>query len=73
LVAAGKIEIREYPIPEVPADGGLVEVERAGVCGTDVKYYHGKIRLPLPVILGHEILGRVIKLGRNAGSRTEGS
>jgi alcohol dehydrogenase len=38
----------------------------AGVCGTDVKYYHGKIELPLPIILGHEILGRVVKLGKQA-------
>ena len=68
LLAPDKIEIREYPIPEVPADGGLVAVEMAGVCGSDVKYYHGKIRLPLPIILGHEILGRVVKLGRDAAA-----
>ena len=68
LIAPNTIEIREYPIPEVPPDGGLVAVEMAGVCGSDVKYYHGKIRLPLPIILGHEILGRVVKLGREAAS-----
>jgi alcohol dehydrogenase len=68
LLAPDKIEIREYPIPEISPDGGLVAVERAGVCGSDVKYFHGKIKLPLPVILGHEILGRVLKLGRAAGS-----
>ncbi|HWO43862.1 MAG TPA: zinc-binding dehydrogenase [Candidatus Eisenbacteria bacterium] len=68
LLAPGKLEIRDYPIPDVPADGGLVAVEMAGVCGTDVKYYHGKIALPLPVILGHEVLGRVVKLGRNAAA-----
>ncbi|MFQ5849838.1 MAG: zinc-binding dehydrogenase [Candidatus Binatia bacterium] len=68
LIAPNKIEIREYPIPEIPPEGGLVAVERAGVCGTDVKYYHGRLTLPLPVILGHEILGRVLKLGRDAAS-----
>ena len=68
LWAPEKIEIREYPIPEVPPNGGLVAVERAGVCGTDVKYLHGKIELPLPVILGHEILGRVVRLGREAAA-----
>lgn len=66
LTGPNKIEIREYPVPDIPADGGLLVVERAGVCGTDVKYYHGKIELPWPVILGHEILGRVAKLGRDA-------
>jgi alcohol dehydrogenase len=68
LLAPRTIEIREYPVPEIPPDGGLVAVEIAGVCGSDVKYYHGKIRLPLPIILGHEILGRVVKLGRTAAS-----
>ncbi|MCZ6623886.1 MAG: zinc-binding dehydrogenase [Deltaproteobacteria bacterium] len=68
LLEPNKIEIREYPIPEISPDGGLVAVEMAGVCGSDVKYYHGKIELPLPIILGHEILGRVAKLGREAAS-----
>lgn len=66
LVGPDKLEIREYPIPEIPANGGLVKVEMAGVCGSDVKYLHGKIQLPLPLILGHEILGRVVKIGREA-------
>src|ERR1044072_4136475 len=39
---------------------------RSGICGTDVKYFHGRLDLPLPIILGHEILGRVVKLGREA-------
>lgn len=68
LLGPDKIEIREYPLPEIPPDGGLVAVERGGVCGTDVKYFHGKLKLPYPVILGHEILGRVVKLGRDAAS-----
>lgn len=68
LLGPEKIEIREYPLPEIPPDGGLVAVERAGVCGSDVKYFRGKIKLPLPIILGHEILGRVVKLGPKAAS-----
>lgn len=66
LLAPDKIEIREYPIPDIPDDGGLLKVEAGGVCGSDVKYYHGRINLPLPIILGHEILGRVHKLGSKA-------
>ena len=66
LTAPNTLEVREYPLPDIPPDGGLVAVELGGVCGTDVKYYHGKIELPLPIILGHEILGRVAKLGNEA-------
>jgi alcohol dehydrogenase len=69
LLGPDKLEIREYPIPDIPSDGGLVKVEMAGVCGSDVKYLHGgKSALPLPIILGHEILGRVEKLGKDAES-----
>src|SRR5581483_8531655 len=66
LTAPEKLELREYPIPDIPPDGGLLAVERAGICGTDVKYFHGRLDLPLPIILGHEILGHVVKLGRKA-------
>jgi alcohol dehydrogenase len=68
LTAPNTVEIREYPVPEVAPDGALLEIELGGVCGTDVKYYRGRIELPVPVILGHEILGRVVALGRDAGA-----
>ena len=66
LLGPDKLEVREYPVPDIPPDGGLVKVEMGGVCGTDVKYLHGKLKVDYPIILGHEILGRVEKLGRNA-------
>ena len=67
LLGPDKLEIREYPIPDISPDGGLVKVEMGGFCGSDVKYLHGgKAQLPYPLILGHEILGRVEKLGKKA-------
>src|SRR5258706_6568341 len=67
LLGPDKLEIREYPIPDIPTDGGLVKVEIGGVCGSDFKYLHGgKNGLPYSLILGHEILGRVDKLGKEA-------
>ena len=35
----GKTEIREFPMPEIPADSALMKMEVAGICGTDVKLY----------------------------------
>ncbi|MDB5092075.1 MAG: D-arabitol-phosphate dehydrogenase [Candidatus Eremiobacteraeota bacterium] len=62
-VAPGQMEIREFPMPDIPEDGALVKVEVAGICGSDVKMY-GK---PLPgnfVIMGHENVGTIAKAGK---------
>ncbi|MFN8591715.1 MAG: zinc-binding dehydrogenase [Thermomicrobiales bacterium] len=57
------VAIEEAPVPE-PESGALVaRVELAGVCGTDVHLHHGQLPIPLPLILGHEAVGRVWKLG----------
>ena len=58
------LEAREYPTPEtIPPGGALVEVEMAGICGTDVHLWRGQLPIPLPVILGHETVGRIAALG----------
>lgn len=58
------LEVREYPAPERPSPGGaLVRIEMAGVCGTDVHLWQGQLPIPVPVILGHETVGRIAALG----------
>src|SRR5437660_8327315 len=58
------LEIREYPVPEEVGPGeALVRVEIAGICGTDVHLWLGQLQIPIPVILGHETVGRVEALG----------
>ncbi|GIX47791.1 MAG: 5-exo-alcohol dehydrogenase [Candidatus Tectimicrobiota bacterium] len=69
LVAFGQpLEIRELPIPETLEPGAvLVRTEVASICGSDVHLWQGEVgvrdRLPLPVVLGHEMVGRVVRLG----------
>ncbi len=58
-----RIELREFPMPEIPADGALLKVEVAGICGTDVKMY-AKPVIEAPVIMGHENVGVIAKAGR---------
>lgn len=59
------LEIREYPVPSsLPAGAALVRVEMAGICGTDVHLWHGQLLIPVPVILGHETVGRIDALGQ---------
>jgi L-iditol 2-dehydrogenase len=65
LTAPKKIEIFELPVPEVGDDEVLVKVEQTGVCGTDVHEYKGDPFGYIPVQLGHEGTGTVVKMGRN--------
>ena len=65
---ANKIELREFPMPDIPQDGALLKMEVAGICGTDVKMY----KQPLsggPVIMGHENIGTIAKAGRQFSER----
>lgn len=57
-------EIRKYPLPrEIEPRAALVKVEMAGVCGTDVHLWKGQLPIPRPIILGHETVGVIEKLG----------
>jgi threonine dehydrogenase-like Zn-dependent dehydrogenase len=64
--APGYSEIQEFSMPKVEWDSGLLKVEAAGVCGTDVGAY---AREEPPRILGHEVVGHIVELGAGAGQR----
>jgi D-arabinose 1-dehydrogenase-like Zn-dependent alcohol dehydrogenase len=67
LVDFGKpLEIKDLPIPEVEPRGILVKVEMAGICGTDIHQWKGDLgrRAPLPLVPGHETVGKILKLGQ---------
>ena len=68
----GRIEMQEFPLPEIGDEDGILKMELAGVCGSDPGIFKGKIsRAPrtYPIILGHEIVGRVYKMGKSAQQR----
>jgi len=58
-----KTELREFPMPDIPADSALMKMEVAGICGTDVKLYKTPPTAD-PVIMGHENIGTIAKVGR---------
>jgi L-iditol 2-dehydrogenase len=69
LSGPSTIELQERPVP-VPADDEvLVQVGSVGVCGSDVHYYkHGRIAdmvVEGPLVLGHEVGGRIVDVGRD--------
>lgn len=54
----------EFPLPgELEAGAALIRTEMAGICGTDVHLWRGELPIKLPVILGHETVGRIERLG----------
>lgn len=65
--AAKDLRIEERD-PEVAGPGEVeVAIEAGGVCGSDLHYFNhggfGAIRLREPMILGHEVAGRIVALG----------
>ncbi len=65
LTGLEKIEIKEYPMPTVGDDDILVKVEGCGVCGTDAHEYKRDPFGLIPVALGHEGTGEIVKMGKN--------
>src|SRR6059058_4128239 len=58
------LALRQFDIPSRLEPGAiLVRTEMAGICGTDVHLWKGELPITLPVILGHETVGRIEELG----------
>ena len=55
--------MREFEIPSLQEGEVLIKLEAAGVCGSDVHMLRGEDpRTPLPIILGHEGVGRILEV-----------
>ena len=69
ITGPGRAEVRDIEPPEPGPGQVVVEVERAGVCGTDVEFYTGHMvylrtgEARYPVRIGHEWCGRVTRAG----------
>jgi L-iditol 2-dehydrogenase len=66
----GKVEICNIRDPEINDYQALVETLACGICGTDKKIIDGHLKgvSHYPVALGHEAVGRVIKVGKKVKS-----
>jgi L-iditol 2-dehydrogenase len=72
LTELKKIEVKDFKLPEIGDDEILVKVEGCGVCGTDVHEYKGDPFSLIPVVLGHEGTGEIVKIGKNVKVDTSG-
>lgn len=65
--AAKDLRVEESACEAVGPGEVEVAIEAGGICGSDLHYYHhggfGTVRLREPMILGHEVAGRIIALG----------
>ncbi|NQT59561.1 MAG: zinc-binding dehydrogenase [Bacteroidetes bacterium] len=60
--------IKKFRVENLPAlkpgpNEVLVEIEYAGICGTDLHIYHDTYKDAPPMTIGHEFSGRIIELG----------
>ena len=59
----------DVPRPEVGVNDVLIQVLRTGICGTDVHIYNwdawAQKTIPVPMVVGHEFVGRVVAVGSN--------
>ncbi len=61
------LESVELPVPEPGPGEVLVRVSACGVCHTELDEIEGRTAPPkLPVVLGHQVVGRVEELGKGA-------
>ena len=72
LTAKEHFEIQEYPIPELGDDDILVKMEGCGVCGTDAHEFKRDPFGLIPVVLGHEGTGEIVKVGKNVTKDSAG-
>lgn len=72
MTAPGRIEVTDFPYPKIAPDAALVRIELAGICGTDKHMFKGETTHPggqetaFPIIPGHENVGIIEELGKNA-------
>ena len=71
LVFTGErqMELRDYPIPEVSDDKVLVKVDACAICTWEQRVYTGVKKVEYPFIGGHEMVGKIVKMGKNVDRR----
>jgi len=67
------LNLRRVPIPEPRPDEVLIRVRCCGVCRTDLHVRDGELSAAkFPLILGHQIVGTVLAVGRDTEGLVEG-
>ncbi len=61
--------LEDAPEPEIGINDVLINVDRTGICGTDVHIYKwdawAQKTIPVPMVVGHEFVGEIVQVGSN--------
>ena len=69
-------EIQEFPVPEVAPGAILIKISMANICGSDLHIWRGDLPIrfrPEGSIFGHEMTGRVARLGQGVTTDSLGT
>jgi threonine 3-dehydrogenase len=61
--------VADVPVPEPGINDVQIKVLKTGICGTDLHIYEwddwARSTIPVPLVIGHEFVGRITKVGSN--------
>jgi threonine 3-dehydrogenase len=74
--AAVGLWLDDVPQPTFGINDVLIKVLRSGICGTDLHIYKwdawAQKTIPIPMVVGHEFVGRIVAVGSNVKDFHEG-
>jgi L-iditol 2-dehydrogenase len=59
----GNVELIDMPEPSAGPGQVVIGVQNAGICGTDIHIFKSEYVIKPPVVLGHELCGRIVEVG----------
>lgn len=63
------LQLVDVPEPQIGINDVLIQVNRTGICGTDLHIYKwdawAQKTIPVPMVVGHEFVGEIIQIGAN--------
>ena len=61
--------LEDVPEPKIGINDVLIQVDRTGICGTDLHIYKwdawAQATIPVPMVVGHEFVGEIVAVGSN--------
>lgn len=65
----GQVTLQQFPLPEPQSAEILVRILGCTLCGSDLHSFDGRRQVPIPTVLGHEIVGEIVAWGDAAPAK----